>query len=118
MSESCLDGVSMRVVSTADCGRVDGGTVLRFKEQGSLVSAEFSGVTIQLGNRVGVRAGERLPFPSAQVDRDGRLDGGHSSCEITRTPEGKLQIFERFKCDSRDVSGTNVFEEVDADRVD
>jgi len=60
-------------------------------------------------------AGE-LRFRYAQVDDSGRLDGGSSTCEIARTAAGKLRVTEHFQWDSREGSGTNIFEEIDTDR--
>jgi len=46
------------------------------------------------------------------VDNAGRLDSGYSTCEINRVKDGRIQLIEHFKWDSREGAGTNVFEEI------
>lgn len=109
-----LDGIKMRVASTAAAGEVNNETLFEFTQDGSVVSARYAGGSVRLGHLVGVRAGERLCFRYAQVDHSGRLDGGHSTCEIERSGDGRVRLIEHFEWDSREGSGTNVFEEVAA----
>ena len=105
----------MRVVSTAEGGEVGAGTVLEFAQDGTFVSARYAGGKVRLGYLVGVLSAEGLSFRYAQVDALGRLDGGHSKCEIRRTSEGKLRLVEHFEWDSREGTGTNIFEEISDD---
>ena len=100
-----LDGVKMRVVSTAEGGEVGAGTVFEFAQDGPVVSARYAGGKVYLGYLVGVLSAEGLSFRYAQVGADGRLDGGYSTCEIGLTGEGKLRLIEHFNWDSRDGSG-------------
>lgn len=108
-----LDGVKMRVASTAEAGEVNGETLFEFAEEGSVVSARYAGGKVRLGYLVGVISDERLCFRYAQVDDSGHLDGGSSTCEIGRLADGRIQLIEHFKWDSREGSGTNVFEELE-----
>lgn len=112
MSAISLDGVRMHVVSTAQAGVVNADTYFKFAQQGSVVSAKYSGGKIELGYLVGVIANDSLQFRYAQLETSGKLDGGSSVCELTMTPEGKLRLVERFTWESREGSGVNVFEEV------
>ncbi len=111
-----LDGVRMRVVSTAEAGEVNAETLLEFVQDGPIVSARYAGGKVRLGYLVGTMNAEELRFRYAQVDNAGRVDGGHSTCEIGRTAAGKLRVAEHFEWDSREGSGTNIFEEIDPDR--
>lgn len=107
----------MRVVSTAEGGEVNIETLFEFTQGGSVVSARYAGGKVRLGYLVGTISAEGLHFRYAQVDNSGRLDSGYSTCEIRRTAEGKVQLAEHFKWDSREGSGTNIYEEIDANRL-
>ena len=111
-----LDGIQMRVVSTAEGGEVNTETLFGFVQDGSVVSARYAGGKVQLGYLVGTISAEGVRFRYAQVDNDGRLDGGHSTCEISRMADGRIRLLEHFKWDSREGSGTNVFEEIAINR--
>ena len=111
-----LDGVRMRVVSTAEGGEVNTESLFEFTQDGSVVSAHYAGGNVRLGYLVGTMSAEGFRFRYAQVDNSGRLDGGYSTCEIERTAEGRIHLTEHFTWDSREGSGTNIFEEIDANR--
>lgn len=103
----------MRVVSTAEAGEVNLDTLFEFTQDASVVSARYVGGQIRLGFLVGTMRDQELRFRYAQVDSSGRLDGGSSTCEIGRLEDGRIQLVEHFEWDSREGSGTNIFEEVD-----
>ncbi len=107
-----LDGIRMRVVSTAEGGEVNTETLFEFTQDGSVVSARYAGGKVRLGYLVGAMSADGLRFRYAQIDNAGRLDGGHSTCEIGRMADGRIQLAEHFKWDSREGSGTNLYEEV------
>jgi hypothetical protein len=111
-----LHGVRMRVISTAECGEVNTETLFEFTQDGSIVYARYTGGRVRLGYLVGTISAERFQFRYAQVDNSGRLDGGYSMCEIGRMPDGRIQMAEHFKWDSREGSGTNLYEEIDINR--
>ena len=111
-----LNGVRMRVVSTAEGGEVNIETLFEFTQDGSVVSARYAGGTVRLGYLIGTMSADVLHFRYAQVDNSGRLDGGHSTCEIGRMTNGTIQLSEHFVWDSREGSGTNIFEEIDVNR--
>ena len=105
----------MRVVSTADKGVVAAETLFTFTEEGSLVSAHYCGGRVRLGHLVGIRSANELRFRYVQLDVDGRLDSGCSQCEIGSTRDGRVRILEHFSWDTREGSGTNIFEEIRTD---
>lgn len=108
-----LDGIKMCVISTGEGGEVNADTLFEFSQDGSVVSARYAGGKVRLGYLVGTIVAEELCFRYAQVDNTGRLDGGYSTCEIGRTAEGRLQLAEHFTWNSREGSGTNLYEEID-----
>ena len=108
-----LDGIKMRVVKTAEGGEVNADTLFEFSQDGPLVSARYAGGKVRLGYLVGWLSQQSLRFRYSQVDHEGRLDGGSSTCEIGRTDIGKLRLIEHFEWASREGSGTNIFEEIE-----
>lgn len=107
-----LDGIQMRVVSTAEGGEVNTETLFSFAQDGSVVSARYAGGRVRLGYLVGTNSADGLSFRYAQVDRDNRLDGGYSVCELSRMADGRIRLLEHFRWESREGTGTNVFEEI------
>lgn len=111
-----LDGVRMRVVATGDQGQVGPGTLLEFAQQGSTVTARYAGGKIRVGHLVGTITEARLVFRFAQVDEEGLLHGGISTCDIDRAEAGRLRVIEHFQWESRQGSGTNVYEQIPAEQ--
>jgi hypothetical protein len=107
-----LDGIKMHVASTADCGEVNSETLFEFTQNGTVVSAKYSGGKIKLGYLVGNMNSNKFDFRYTQVDEDGRLDGGYSTCEVSKMADGRIKILEHFKWESREGTGTNIFEEI------
>jgi hypothetical protein len=111
-----LDGVQMRVASTGAGGEVNTETLFTFVQDGSVVSARYAGGKVRLGYLVGTMSAGGLHFRYAQLDNEGRLDGGYSTCEISQMSDGRIRLVEHFRWDSREGSGTNVFEEIAVNR--
>jgi len=107
-----LNGIQMRVVTTASSGVVNADTLFSFTQEDAVVSAQYSGGKVRLGYLVGLSSPEGLRFRYAQLDIEDQLDGGQSTCEITRTPDGRIRLLEHFQWESREGTGTNIFEEV------
>ena len=107
-----LNGIRMRAVATAEKGVVSAETVVEFAQEGPVVWARYAGGKIRLGYLVGLISDVSLRFRFVQLDDAGRIDGGHSDCEIVRPGGGRLRLIEHFNWDSREGSGTNVFEEL------
>ncbi len=109
-----LDGRRMRAVAKANGGEVGGDTVFTFTQEGDAVWARYAGGAVRIGYLVGRLAAARLVFRYAQVNRMGEVHGGHSTCEVATTSDGRIRILEHFRWESRPGSGTNVLEEVSA----
>ena len=107
-----LDGVTVFVSSTAANGVVDAETRIAFQQKGGRVIGRYRGGRVRRGVLVGAAAGSVLEFRYLQVEDSGEIHGGRSRCEMTRTPEGRLRIFERFAWTTRPGEGTNVFDEL------
>jgi hypothetical protein len=87
-----LDGLRMRTVATALAGEVDGNTLFLFGQRGNTVWARYAGGALELGYLV----------------------GSVTSGRLTLLPDGRVRMLEHFHWESREGSGTNVLEEVDA----
>jgi hypothetical protein len=107
-----LDGVCMSVSATDRQGVVSAETVLRFVQRGSRVLGRYGGGSVRRGCLVGRLTGSTLTFRYAQTEASGDVHGGRSVCDVTRGPEGRISLVEHFAWDTRDGSGTNVFEEI------
>ena len=112
MSLVSLDGVRMFVSSTGDGGVVDAETRVVFVQRGPRVVGKYRGGSIRRGVLAGAVSDRVLTFRYLQVELSGGIHGGRSTCEISRTPDGRLRILERFAWTTRDGSGTNVFDEL------
>lgn len=107
-----LDSVRMHVVSTAACGQVNRDTVFEFTQQDAVVSARYAGGGIVLGYLIGTIDRTTLHFRFVQINNAGLLDGGHSTCDVSRLPDGRLQLIEHFTWASGAGTGSNIFQEI------
>jgi len=108
-----FQGVRMNVVSTDPSGVVNADTIFEFTQEGTTVSATYRGGGVEIGFLVGAYEDNRLSFRYVQREVDGKLDGGHSECDVELADDGRLRVIEHFQWESRDKSGTNVFEQVE-----
>jgi hypothetical protein len=106
-----LDGVCMSVSSTDQRGVVSAETTLRFTQRNAVVFARYAGGSVERGCLVGKFAEAVLSFRYVQREASGEIHGGRSVCDVTRRSDGRIRIVEHFAWDTRDGSGTNVFEE-------
>ena len=107
-----LDNIRMNVTETDANGLVNADTIFEFTQDGSMVTAKYAGGGIQTGFLVGVLNGNSLTFRYAQLQTDGKLDGGQSVCEVSKTEDGRIRLVEHFQWESRPGTGINVFEEI------
>ena len=106
-----IDGKRMRVTSVSSTDGIDAHTIFAFRQSGGTVWASYAGGNIAQGFLIGTLDDGVLTFDYIQVTRDGRRDKGESRCELGLSPDGRLQLTERFQWSSRDGSGVNVLEE-------
>lgn len=109
-----LDGLMMHVSRTASLGVVGAGTVLHFAQKGSRVSARYSGGSVKRGRLVGEMQAGTLSFRYSQVEASGEIHGGSSVCDVVTLDDGRIRIVEHFTWRTREGSGDNVFDEVEA----
>ena len=109
-----LDRLTVYVSSTSEQGVVDADTRITFSQRGGRVLGRYRGGRVRRGVLVGGVSGAALAFRYLQVEDSGEIHGGRSRCEISRTPEGRLRILERFEWTTRMGRGVNVFDELPA----
>ena len=103
----------MTVVQTAANGVVNKDTVFSFTHEGNVVQAEYAGGKIRKGFLVGEITDNILQFSYCQLQTDGVLDTGVSSCELSMDDAGKVILIEHFEWKSRPgETGVNVFREI------
>lgn len=107
-----LNKIQMRVVSTSDKGEVNAETLFVFTQEDSMIWARYSGGNVRLGFLVGTIIESVVTFRYAQIENNGRIDGGRSTCTLDRTESGRIRLVEHFQWESRKASGTNIFEEI------
>ncbi|MEZ5337451.1 MAG: hypothetical protein R3F46_04230 [bacterium] len=108
---SQLDGIRMSPVSTDPKGVVNADTVFSFSQKEELVTAEYSGGSVQRGYLVGRCSGSRLEFSYCQMNDNGTVCGGRSHAEIGQLPDGRLRLVEHFTWQDGS-TGVNTFEQL------
>jgi hypothetical protein len=107
-----LDGIRANAPVTAEGGVVGDETIFIFRQDAKVVEAIYAGGQILRGFLVGVIEGDTLRMQYTQLDIDGRLDGGHSTCNLERTDDDRIRIVEHFEWTTREGHGTNVIEQL------
>lgn len=113
MKKISLNNVKMHVIAISSHSSVSRKTEFLFKQEGNMVTAEYSGGHIKHGFLVGKMDGINLQFSYCQMSCNGELDNGISNCELYHAEDGKLRMAEHFEWKTRPgQSGKNVFEEI------
>jgi|SRR5882672_7941820 len=108
-----LNGIKMNVIETAANGVVNKDTIFIFTQIKDHVYAAYAGGKIEKGFLVGKITDHQLKFSYCQLQTDGTLDNGISSCGLSISEEGKIILTEHFEWSSReDKAGTNIFREI------
>jgi hypothetical protein len=108
-----LDKIKMTVIQTAENGVVNKDTIFTFQQNGNTVSAEYAGGKIQKGFLVGQINDNVFTFGYCQLQTDGTLDNGLSTCELSIAETGEIRLVEHFEWKSRPgETGVNIFQEI------
>lgn len=102
----------MHASVTAENGVVSADTIFEFAQTNGWVTARYSGGKIVHGYLIGQVDGAKFVFRYCQCDTHGHLDGGQSTCELERRPDGGIRIVERFYWESRGEYGVNIIEDL------
>lgn len=107
-----LDGRTFAASAVAGPGDVDGRTRFRYRQEGDVVWADYSGGGVVHGHLVGLRRGGRLDFRYVHLDTAGDTAVGHCESVVERVGE-RLRLHERWRWENRPGSGTSVLDETD-----
>lgn len=107
-----FDGKTMNAPVTAPNGVINAETIFQFEQEGELITAEYAGGGVKMGYLIGKMVGGKFEFQYTQMDQSGRLDGGHSLCDLEQTEDGRIRIIEHFEWSTQEGKGTNVIEEL------
>ncbi len=102
----------MNAVETDENGVIGKETIFHFHQTGSHVHAEYRGGKIEHGFLVGINHGQSLEFRYCQLESDGTLNGGASTCELKINEASLVQIIENFEWESRLRGRRNVIQEL------
>jgi len=93
-----LDKIRTHVIQTSENGVVNKDTVFNFAQVNNEVSGTYSG---------GLICEDKLSFAYYQLHTDGTMGNGVSTCEISKSQNGKLKLVEHFQWSSRPGEGGN-----------
>lgn len=102
----------MYVSSTANRGVVGTETQLHLIQRGCRVVGKYTGGRIRRDCLVGRITGSTLRWRYLQREISGELHAGRALCELIVHPDGRARIVEHFRWETREGSGTNVFDEL------
>ena len=108
------DGKIFRTIENTPNGEVSGETVFHYKQTGRVVTAQYAGGGIAMGQLIALVDSQGcLDMRYHHVNAQGKLQTGtcHSVPEVL--PDGRIRLHESWQWTSHDgSSGTSIVEEV------
>jgi hypothetical protein len=87
-------------------------TRFHFRQQGNIVHADYAGGRVKFGKLLALLEGNTMRHHYIQINERGEFHSGHGSDEIRVTPDGKIQLIDRWKWETKEGSGVCILEEV------
>ncbi len=108
------NGKRFSPVSNTENGEVDAETVFHYKQQGNVLSCDYSGNTILQGHLIGLVSDDgEIDMRYHQVNTQGILMTGTCQSTPEILPDGRIRLHESWQWTSGDGSkGSSVLEEV------
>ncbi len=108
------NGKRFSPVSNTENGEVDAETVFHYKQQGNVLSCDYSGNTILQGHLIGLVSDDgQIDMRYHQVNTQGILMTGTCQSTPEILPDGRIRLHESWQWTSGDGSkGNSVLEEV------
>lgn len=108
------NGKRFSPVSNTDNGEVDAETVFEYKQQGNVLSCQYSGNSILQGHLIGLVADDgQIDMRYHQVNTQGILMTGTCQSTPEILTDGRIRLHESWQWTSGDGSkGSSVLEEV------
>ncbi|HUQ49089.1 MAG TPA: hypothetical protein VM056_00085 [Terriglobales bacterium] len=110
-------GKTFRVVrNDGPDAEVTAETVFTFQQEQrsglTIVHADYSGGGVVFGKLVGVWEDDKIRHSYVQLNRRGEFHRGNGTDEIKVTPEGKIQLIDTWKWETKEGSGLCILEEM------
>lgn len=108
------DGKKFRPVTNTENGETSGETIFHYRQQGNILTANYSGGKIVSGHLIGLVADDgKINMRYHQVNSSGELMTGMCTSVPEVLPNGKIRLYETWQWTSGDgSSGTSVIEEI------
>jgi hypothetical protein len=91
-------GLKFTGVSNTPNGQVSSDTIFRYSQQGSILTAVYSGGRIKEGYILGqVNDDNSLNFIYHHLDADGHLKSGHCTSTPVILPDGRIRLYESWE---------------------
>jgi hypothetical protein len=108
-----LNGKTFRIVlNEGPDPAVNEQTIFRFRQDGDIAQADYSGGGVRAGALLGVVDGATMAHRYIQVNLRGELQAGSSTVAIERTDSGTLRLIDRWTWADGRGSGRCIFEEI------
>ncbi len=92
MSEFNFNHKNFALLQNSANGKVTGETVFKYKQNGDLVTADYSGGTIKYGKIIAILKGDELEMIYQCVTTDNQLKAGKAIAKITLTDDGNMKL--------------------------
>jgi hypothetical protein len=104
---------TFRPVSITENGETSGKTIFLYKQEGNILTSEYSGGKIIRGHLIGlVDENGTITMRYHQINEKGKLMAGFCTSEPEVLPNGKIRLHEAWKWITGDMSeGNSVIEE-------
>ncbi|MEC1525388.1 n-acetylglutamate synthase [Neobacillus niacini] len=101
-------------IENTDNGEVSSQTIFQYKQEGSIISATYSGGEIIQGTLIGlVMENGSLEFRYNHVNSKDELRGGKCISTPTILPDGRIRLYEKWKWhDAEATEGSSIIEEM------
>ena len=106
-----LDGRLLKVVENEQ-GDVSGETLFHFQQDGTRISAQYSGGPIVEEHLLGTLAGGYWDSRYVQIDTEGETATGHSVGEVELLADGRVRVTDEWKWESESESGSGTGDSV------
>jgi hypothetical protein len=111
------DGRTFRAVSNTENGETSADTIFSYRQEGSILSADYSGGAIVIGHMLGlVDEDGSLDFRYHQINQHNEIMTGMCRSVPEVLPDGRIRLHESWQWTSGEgSSGTSIVEEIVAE---
>lgn len=92
MSKFDFNNKTFALVQNSASGKVTAETVFKYKQDGNLVTADYSGGTIRYGKIIAILKGDQLDMLYQCLTSENQLKAGKAKAKITLTNDGRIKL--------------------------